>query len=366
MSDSTTLRPATISDVARAAGVSKATAAQVWRGSGRISPATRALVLETAKQLSYNPNPHALRLANGRCQNLIGLYSLNLELGPGTSKIKLIQRRLTDLGYDVPIYSYGSYGGGEMVNELALMRALCSQRPRAIICVTFCLNDEIVALLETFEQDGGLVVCYDSEKEVPFDNVIYSMDDAMYHATRHLLEIGHRNIGFCLHGAEREGAKHYAPFYRALAEFGVTPRPEWIFHGHLYEEAGMRYAAEFLRLKDRPTAMHVVNDVAASAFVNEIQRAGVMVPRDLSVVGLNDTLAASCAAVPLTTVSQPIEPVATEVARLLCERLDGDYDGAPRRVVVPGRLVVRQSTAPRECASEVEEELEYRVLSGVE
>ncbi len=339
-------KPATLSDVAREAGVSKATAAQVWRGAGRISAGTRARVLETAERLSYNPNPHALRLANGRCLNLVGLYSLNLEIGPGTSKIKYIQRHLTEMGYDVPIYSYGSYGGGEVVDEVALMQSLCNQRPMAIVCVTFCIQESVKALLEAFERDGGLVVCYDSETEMPFDNVIYRLDEAMYRATRYLLELGHRKIGFCLHGAEREGMKHYAPYLRALAEFGVAPRPEWMFHGHLYEEAGMAYAQQFLQLRDRPTAMHVVNDSAASAFINEVQRAGVLVPRDLSVVGLNDTPAAKCAAVPLTTVSQPIDFIGASVADLLCQRLEGRYSGPARRIVIDGEVVVRESTAP--------------------
>jgi DNA-binding LacI/PurR family transcriptional regulator len=346
MSSNGTVKTPTINDVALAAGVSKATAAQVWRGTGRISPATRALVLEAAQRLNYNPNPHALRLANGRCRNLIGLYSLNLELGPGTSKIKQIQRRLTEHGYDVPIYSYGSYGGGEVVDELALMRSLCSQRPVAIVCVTFGVQDTVLAELEQFQAEGGHVVCYDAEKEVPFDNVVYTLDDSMYQATRHLLELGHRQVGFCLHGAQRAGEAHYAAFTRALHEFGLAPRPDWTFHGELYEEAGMRYAARFLALRDRPTAIHVVNDVAASAFINEVQRNGVRVPQDLSVIGLNDSAAARSAAVRLSTVSQPVEQIVQNVIELLEDRLSGRHIGAPRRVAVRGELRVRESTAP--------------------
>lgn len=346
MSNNGSTKAPTISDVALAAGVSKATAAQVCRGTGRISPATRALVMNAVQRLNYNPNPHALRLANGRCRNLIGLYSLNLELGPGTSKIKQIQRRLTERGYDVPIYSYGSYGGGEIVDQVALMRGLCSQRPVAIVCVTFGMHDEVLAELEKFQREGGHVICYDAETEVPFDNVIYTLNDSMYQATRHLLELGHRRVGFCLHGAERAGEPHYAAFTRALQEFGLTPRQEWMFQGELYEEAGMRYAARFLALRDRPTAMHVVNDVAASAFINEVQRGGVRVPQDLSVVGLSDSPAARSAAVRLSTISQPVDQIVQSVIDLLGDRLDNRYGGAARRVVVRGELKVRESTAP--------------------
>ena len=341
-----TQKSSTINDVALMAGVSKATAAQVCRGTGRISAATREMVLEVARQLSYNPNPHAQRLAHGRCANMIGVYSLNLDIGPGTAKIKAIQRRLTERGFDVPVHSYGSYGGGEVVNEVALMRALCAQRPAAIICSTFGINPEVVNELADFERKGGIVVCYDTEKEVPFDNVIYGIGNAIFQATRHLLELGHRKVGFCLHGAARPDIANFSSFSAALEEFGVAVNPAWLFHGALYEEAGMLYARQFLALPERPTAIHIANDVAASAFINEVQRAGVRVPDDLSVVGLNDSLAAQCAAVPLTTVSQPLDEIVEHVVELLDDRLQQRYSGPARRVWIQGHLAKRQSTAP--------------------
>jgi DNA-binding LacI/PurR family transcriptional regulator len=119
-------------------------------------------------------------------------------------------------------------------------------------------------------------------------------------------------------------------------------------HGGLYGEGGRRLAAEYLKLREKPTGMCVTNEAAAAIFILEMQRAGVQVPRDLSVVSHDDTPIAQCCAVPLTTVSHPVNAIAGHVVKMLCSRLDGSYDGAPRTVVVRGELVPRQSAAPPE------------------
>lgn len=97
----------TIEDVARVAGTALSTASLALNGRARVAPATRQAVLEAAEQLGYEGNYYAQRL-KGRCANLVGLLSLNLDVGVGTAKLKIIQRLLSTQGYDVPIYSYGS------------------------------------------------------------------------------------------------------------------------------------------------------------------------------------------------------------------------------------------------------------------
>jgi DNA-binding LacI/PurR family transcriptional regulator len=226
------------------------------------------------------------------------------------------------------------------------MRSLCAQRPLAIIAFTFGMPEDVVAELRRYQDQGGIVVCYSHDVEVPFDNVDFGLCDAIYKATHHLLELGHRKLAFCYHGIAPEGVPPHPSFARALNDFGLAPNQAWILHDYLYEEAGMRYAAQILAMRDRPTALHVTNDVAASTFVNEIQRGGVMVPRDMSVVGLNDAPAARTAAVRLTTVSHPVDELVGHIVRLLEERIENPALGAGRRVVVNGELIVRESSGP--------------------
>jgi DNA-binding LacI/PurR family transcriptional regulator len=122
-------------------------------------------------------------------------------------------------------------------------------------------------------------------------------------------------------------------------------REEWLWANCCYEEAGARLAEKFLKLKERPTAICIINDVTASTFVTQLHRAGVRVPQDVSVVGYDDTPAARYALVPLTTVSHPVEGIARPIIEMLLSRLDGSYNGAPRCVHVKGELIVRESTA---------------------
>jgi LacI family transcriptional regulator len=338
-------RANTIYDLARATGLSKTTISSALSGSGRVSPATREAVLEAASRMQYEGNYYAQRLKK-RCSRTIGLFSLNLDTGIETQKIKVIQRLLASRGYDVPIYSYGSYGAGEEVDQKALLSTVRRQRPRAIVCSLRGLEGDTLHELGRYVEEGGAVVCYgypDQEVE-GYDQVVFDEKDNTYQATRYLLELGHREIGLYIPGARKRHEPRMAGFCHALDEFGATPRADWTFSSdELYEEGGAVMAARFLKMAQRPAAMCIVNDHAASAFVNEVQRGGVRVPRDLSVVSHDDSPVARYSAVPLTSVSHPVEAVARHVVDLMCSRLNGVYDGGPRRVLVQGQLVVRDS-----------------------
>jgi DNA-binding LacI/PurR family transcriptional regulator len=336
--------------LARATGLSKTTVSSALSGNGRVSSATREAVLEAASRLQYEGNYYAQHLKK-RCSRTIGLFSLNLDTGIETQKIKSIQRLLANWGYDVPIYSYGSYGGGEEVDQRALLSTVRRQKPQAIVCSLRGLESQTLQELERYVAEGGTVVCYGyPDQEVSgYDQVVFDEDDNTYQAARYLLELGHRDIGLYIPGARKREEPRFVGFCRALEEWNVAVRSDWFFSSReLYEEGGAAMATRLLALDERPTAMCIVNDHAASAFVNEVQRGGLRVPHDLSVVSHDDSPVARYCAVPLTTVSHPVETVAQHVVELMCSRLDGTYQGAPRRVIVEGDLVVRDSAvAPR-------------------
>jgi DNA-binding LacI/PurR family transcriptional regulator len=303
------------------------------------------MVLEAARRMQYEGNYYAQRLKK-RCSRTIGLFSLDLDTGIETHKIKVIQRLLAGHGYDVPIYSYGSYGGGEEVDQKALMSTLRRQRPQAIVCSLRGLQPGTLQELGRYIEEGGVVVCYGyTDQEVEgYDQVIFDDNDNTYQAARYLLELGHREIGLYIPGARKRQEPRIHGFCRALGEIGATAPSDWIISSkELYEEGGAIVAQRLLALQHRPSAMCIVNDNAASGFVNEVQRGGLRVPHDISVVSHDDSAVARYSAVPLTSVSHPIETIAQDVVDLLYSRLSGLYDGAPRRVLVQGHLSVRDS-----------------------
>lgn len=345
----------TIGDVARAAGISKSTASRALNSKGSMTPQTRAAVCGIAQRMGFEANANAQRLANGHGDNTIGFFSPVLDLGVGTRKMQDIQRLLGERGYIVPIHAFGYRQPYAQINQARLLSDLRRQRPRALVCNNSNLRDPAArAELLRYCDEGGLAVCYDWPLDVPCDRVVFDREDATYQATRHLLELGHRRLGFFInatYGAEGpDGTEpHRAGFLRALREWEVEPREEWMFPSTMFmqaEKGGVELAAQFIALRERPTGMSIVSDAAALTFMGEVGRAGLRVPGDVSVVGHDNTVMARHGPCLLSSVSHPVLPIARRVVEMLDSRLSGRYDGAPRRNVLQGELIVRDSTAP--------------------
>jgi DNA-binding LacI/PurR family transcriptional regulator len=166
-----------------------------------------------------------------------------------------------------------------------------------------------------------------------------------YLQTQHLIELGHRDIGFFSHGLGVHLSSRFQGFKRALAEADLPLREEWMWAEFGYEDAGIEHAKKFMALKERPTGVCIVNDNAAAAFIHAIMRGGLQVPKDVSVIGCDDTAAARAALVPLTTMHRPIDELSRTLVDLLCQRLDGSLQGPPVIRELSSKLIVRSSTA---------------------
>lgn len=339
---SATRKTVTLQDVARAAGIAKSTASMALNGNATISPATREAVLRAAAELGFAPNVHARRL-NGRSENIVGLLCADIELSGGARKLRTIQHLLTERGFDAPAY----LGTSDRTVLSAVMNNLRQQRPGAVLCDTALLSPDIVAELQRYRRDGGVVVCHDREVcEIDCDRVVFDREENTYLATRHLLELGHRRVGFYNNGAPATAEPRWPGFRRAMEEFGATIREEWLFSG-IYEEGGAQMAHGFLTLREWPTALCIVNDYASTAFVATLHRISDMrVPRDVSIVSSANLPIAAHGPVPLTTMTYPYETIARKAVDLLTERLAAPGDSPPRRVVVGSELVRRESAIP--------------------
>lgn len=349
-------RAATLNDIAQALGLTQATVSYALSGKGRVAPQTRQAVLDTAKKLDFRPNPHAQRLIKGRSNDTVGLFARSLDLGVATLKLQILQNLLVQQGFRAPIYVCGNSPSTEDTNsQVEAMQNLCAQSPRAIVCNMVSLRPEVSRELERFRAQGGLVICYDTPVEAELDQVLFDREHNAYLAARHLLDLGHREIAF-YGGWDVPNPQRKAGFERALAEFGLEPRPEWVsWEGTdearaadgFCEQAGLRLAELFLKLKTRPTAIQISDDIVAAVFMAELLRRGVQVPHEVSIVGADDLpLATYISAIPLTTVSQPVAAIAAAVVELLTERIGDTSSHGARHVIVRGELVQRQSTRP--------------------
>lgn len=337
----------------------KSTVSLALSGKGTISAETRRKVMSVARESGYEPNLMAQRLAHGQGSAMVCLFSGVLDVGLATEKILLIQKALTVLFLEAPIYTcYDSGSTTEQngISQTAQMRQLCRQRPRAIICAAQRIHPAVFHELAEYQSRGGIVVSYDTPVPLPCDQVVFDRENNAYRAARYLLERGHRRIGLGMSqvGNVNNGASvtndpqqhRIRGFRRALAEYGVPFRDEWFFRNTTYEKGGAEMAYQFFQLAERPTAIAIVNDYVALAFMVEVMRAGVRVPQDLSLIGHDNQPIASYCPVPLTSMTQPVEQIAQAVVNLLTYRINGAVlPDTPHTTCITGELVVRNSVS---------------------
>ena len=340
----------TIRDVAAHVGVTAMTVSRVLNGTGRISANTRTTVRQAIEELGYEPNLNAQRLAGGRDEKTVVLLLPKLYFDVTLRKMVILQKLLSQSGYKVPLHASGALTVTDEDELRVVASELRRQKPRAIVCRFGALSPGAQSEVRRYQQEGGLVISFNDPADLECDEVLFDREHNTYESTRYLLELGHRDIGLWMtNSAHPLLSSRSQGFRRALREFGVPERPEWELHSGDFscnEVSGAELAVRMLEMKSRPTAICIVNDAAAQAFVSEIQRGGVRVPADMSVISHDDLPTARYGGMPLTAMSHPIEETAHAIFDLLCQRIEQGDQGQPRRIVLRGELRVRQSTAP--------------------
>ncbi|MGC4042957.1 MAG: LacI family DNA-binding transcriptional regulator [Armatimonas sp.] len=334
----------TLQDVAKALGVHKSTVSLALSGKGNLSHATRVRIQTMAKEMGYEANPIAQRLAGRTTRPLVCLFVALLDMGLSTEKAIRLQRALTAEGFDAPLYT-----------DLRLVRAVRRLRPQAIVCATQFTDESLYSELRHYQQSGGVVVSYDTPIPLECDQVLFDREHNSYEAMSYLIRQGHRRIALAL---PHLSISPHAPidssdprthrmrgFLKALDEHGLTLPDEWLALSPPYEQGGTVLAEWFLGLKERPSAMAIVNDYVALGLMSELGRAGISLPDDLSIIGHDNQAIAAYCPVPLTTMTQPVAEIAATIVERLRARFEGD-DSPPQTTVLRGNLVVRESVVP--------------------
>jgi LacI family transcriptional regulator len=191
-------RRATLKDVAQRAGVTPAMVSFTLSGKRRASEHTFQAITQAARELGYAPNPHAQRLANGGCEKTISLL-WGIDLGVSTEQANFIQHRLDEAGFAVELHATPNYVSDVATKQAQMLSTLCRQRPRAIICRARELEESALVPLRRYAEEGGIVVCYGSNDNKSFDQVVFDKFDNIYQAAKHLLDLGHRKVGISIH-----------------------------------------------------------------------------------------------------------------------------------------------------------------------
>ncbi|MNJ51426.1 HTH-type transcriptional repressor PurR [compost metagenome] len=182
---------------------------------------------------------------------------------------------------------------------------------------------------------------------VEADIVRIDHEQGAYLATRHLLDLGHRDIA-CIGGPDNTSVAQLrlAGFERALAEAGVAVAPERILSSDFTSLGGYAAAARLLE-GERPTAIFAGNDMIGIGVLRAAAERNICVPSELSVIGFDDIQLSRYVFPALTTVGQSIRELGESAAALLLSRIAQPLRGAPEQRIVAPKIVLRESTAPR-------------------
>ncbi len=328
--------------VAELAGVSVATASRVMSGSSHpVSEQTREKVLEAANQLSFQPNRLARALVTAR-SHTVGVLVHDISDPYFGEIVKGLEDGIHAEDYRLFVAS----SERDPQKELDYVRAFFAHQVDAIVFAASSLTD--AAYAETLEAmakrftDGGGVIVVLSDHLLRGAKVWFDNKRAVSEMVRYLHRRGHRRIGYLTGPSDLEvSLVRLAGFTAAAEELGLDVGPENIANGHFTAVGGGEAMGELLDRVDL-TAVLAANDLMAIGALRRLHSAGIGVPDELSVAGLDDIPIAEYGPVPLTTMRVPTYQIGLEGASLLLKALrKEDADD----VHVTGEIVERDSVA---------------------
>ena len=332
--------PPTIVDVARKAGVSIKTVSRVMNKEPTVHAQTRALVLEVVAELHYRPQLSARSLAGAK-SFLVGL----LYYEPSAAYVAGIQRgatlRCREAGRHLVVESLQSDGADLQPQIESMLAAL---RPDGMILTPPLCDDP--RILETLRASATPCVLISPAGD-DHGMAQVAMDDALAaeELTNLLVSLGHERIAF-IQGDQAASERRQRGFERAMASHRLAVDPALVIPGKFDFDSGVDAAHSLLRRPTPPTAVFAANDDMALGVLAAAQRLGLAVPGELSIVGFDDSRAATLVWPALTTVRQPVAEMAmAAVDLLLSDELKPGATGTPPARVLAHELVVRGSTA---------------------
>lgn len=325
-----------IEDVARIAGVSAATVSRVINKFSSVKDKNRIKVLETIKQLNFQPSVFAQRLATGR-SNTVALvipryegmfysfYLLELIRGIGTLCEVLKLDLLLSLADSRTVLNLKGVGG-------VIFADIIGNRKQ---------------FEEAFKTNAPLVVINNYVEDLDVNCIAIDNLGGAKEAVEYLINLGHKKIGHITGDVITQAAAQRLEGYKqALKKNNISLREDYILKTD-YSRGQARQAAEkLLTIGDSPTAVFVASDSMALEVMAVVREMGRDIPRDISIVGFDDNPSGLYGPVALTTVRQPLVKMAQMSVEVLNALINQKKKEKAKKVILPTELVIRESVKP--------------------
>ncbi|AMK00226.1 LacI family transcriptional regulator [Alteromonas macleodii] len=330
----------TIYQVAERAGVSLSTVSRVLNGKASVNKVLKERVEKAVKELNYRPNSVARSLANNRTDS-VGVLVPELNAPFFGDLMQAVESTLRAADKHVII----SVGRNCLETEKDAVEFLISRNCDALIMHAEALSDEY--LLELNQSKLPVALVNRQVEGLPEACTSLDNEKGGYLATRHLLELGHKDIAYISGPTDKcDASLRFEGHKRALSEAGLPLNRQLIFNGDYSEEDGKIGLLE-LMARDVPfTALVCANDWMASGAISCARDLGMSLPNDLSVVGFDDVVFAHHVFPRLTTVSNPIAEMAEMSAKYILNKVYGQANNV--QLYFEPSLVVRESTVKHE------------------
>ena len=328
-------------EVAQHVGVSPMTVSRVLSGDAKVRAETRERVQNAIAKLGYSPNVAARNLAKASTVHIGLLYNNPSAAYMNELLVGVLEQSSHD-GCQVLLEKCG------VRNERSVIEKLLRDGVAGIILPP-PLSDSKIALDTVRAARVPFIAVATGRPAADGMSVRINDFEAAAAMTRYLLSIGHKNIGFII-GAPNQTAsgERYAGFAAALSERGLSARPEWVKQGQFTYRSGLQATEQLLSGARRPSAIFASNDDMAAAAIAAAHRLHLDVPRDLTIVGFDDTPLATTIWPALTTIRQPVAAMARKAIELLLEEIRLRATGStlgPVQHIVNFTLIKRESSA---------------------
>lgn len=332
-------RPLTLRDIARRVDVSPATVSRVLNNYSHVRPHVRERVLQAMSLLGYRPDHVARSLARRETQTL-GLIVADITNPFYAETARAIVEKVRDCGYHVILCNTDNRPS----IHKEYIEVLQQRRVDGIIFGSVLLRDPTV---EALVDSGYPCIMYNRRLRSGRGNYIV-LDNvrAAYDLTRHLIDLGHRRIGFVSGLPEMSvTAERLRGYKAALRDAGLRVEPHLIRPGAFREGVAEHAAQELLKLRARPTAVVAASDMMALGVMQAAGDLGLKIPQDLAVVGFDDIGISGHRQIQLTTMAQQKGEMGRLVAEGIMEiiRDPQHFVREPLQQVLMPTLVIRES-----------------------
>ena len=325
-------------DVAKLAGVSPATVSRVLSNSPSISADTVERVLIAVKKLDYHRNVHARRLAIGK-SDLFGLVISEIANPFFSDVIRGFQSAAWESGFDVLLLNT-EYN--QRRTEI-VVRKLIENNVRGVAVITSSLDEEVVSALT--KEDIAVVLCNLVPRDRLVSNITINYERGVTEAIEHVASLGHRRAAVIAGPLTNRTAKGIRQaLVDGLRYKGIHPDP--VTHSDYHLDAGATAVQSILAAKTRPTVIFCGSDLIAMGAITALELAGLDVPNDISVVGIDDIPFSYLTRPPLTTIRVPRERLGVMSFEAL-DKLSKLKRQRGTEYVLETELVVRKSTGRR-------------------